>query len=252
MVINTKQNSASITTAMIAATCKLLSLPVICVTVGHESQLLSRALGPQNVSKVICPSLMLPRPSSDWLSISDNPCKIYEHHDVHALVNNARKKRAVLLMDTNIGDDFDAEALVQSMCLLRSETISIILPVFNEEDVIAGSRVIHSINPEQCMVHLHDFGFAGIKKCGINGDILRQFPIWQSDGLTQEMVHVMTRMNIYSYLPPLPELSKYYDDFADYIETRHRAAVSNLLSHLYLAAKPTSKHIFQSISREFF
>lgn len=252
MVINNKKNKASITTAMIAATCKLLNLPVICVTIGHASKLLSCALGPKSVPKINWPSLILPPPFSGNCSIGDNPCKMSDHGEVQALVHDAREKNAVLLLDAQVGADYHAEALVQAMCLMRKETISVVWPVYSKEDVLDGPRIINRIEPEQCMVHLHDFGYSGIKKCGISSHYLMRFPIWQSDGLTKEMVQVLMRANRYSYLPPFPELPKYYDDFYDYIMPEHKSAICNVLCHLYSAAEITRKHVFSPIVREFF
>jgi hypothetical protein len=173
-------------------------------------------------------------------------------HDLQALMHHVREKRAVLLLDAHIGDDFDASTVVDAMRLQRKETISIVWPVHCEEDVDAGPRVINRVKPEQCMVHLHDFGYAGINKCGTNGHFLRQFPIWQNDGITNDMMDVMERSGHYSYLPPFPELCKYYDDLIDFIPSGHKQPICNLLCHLYSAASATTQKILNPIINDMF
>lgn len=247
IVINAKNIKASITTAMIAATCKLLHVPVICATVGHASELLSSALGAKNVMQINYPSGQQLRLLSESLWPPENPNKMMGHHDLQTLMHDVRKKRALLLLDANIGDDFDGSILVDAMCLYRKETISIVWPVHNEQDVKAGPVVINRVKPEQCMVHLHDFGYAGINKCGTNGHFLRQFPIWQSEGITNDMMDVMKRSGCYCYLPPFPELSKYYDDFIDYLPSRHKQPILNLLCHLYSGGEATTRKILNPI-----
>lgn len=247
MVLNTNSN-ASITTAMIAATCELLNLPVICATIGHASKLLPRALGQLNVSKTTWPSLKAPERTSGSMPTSENSGR----DAVLALVRDAREKRAILLLDTQIVDGHDAEALVQAMCLMRKETISIVWPIFGKEDVEAGPRFINIIKPEQCMIHVHDFGYAGIKKCGINSHFLMRIPQWHSEGLTTEMKQVLMRKHPYSYLPPFPNMPKYYDDLHQYILPEHKPEICNLISHLYSAAEATRKHVFDPIAIDLF
>jgi hypothetical protein len=252
IVINAKNIKASITTAMIAATCKLLHVPVICATVGHASGLLSRALGAKNVIQTNYPFGQQPRPLGGSLSPLENPNKMIGYHDLQALMHDVRENRAILLLDVIIDDDFDGSIFVDAMRLHRKETISIVWPVYNEQDIKAGPGVINRVKPEQCMVHLHDFGYAGISKCGTKGHFLGQFPIWQSEGLTEEMMDVMKRANQYSYLPPFPELSQYYDDLSDYIPTGHKQPIFNLLCHLYSAGEATTQKILNPIIGDMF
>jgi len=252
MVIRASTTTASTSTAMIAATCELLQIPVICATFDHASRFLSCSLGERNVLQINYPSRRQLRPPTESLSACDTPYKMTGNHDLQSLVHDARKKRAILLLDVPVGGDYDGSILVDVMNLRRKESISIVWSVQSAMDVEAGCMFTHSVKPEQCMVHLHDFGFSEIKKCGRNQYFLRQFPIWQSEGLTGEMISVLKRTDHYSYLPPFPKLSKYYSDGKNYIYPDDKRPICDLLCHLYLVGEAAKKHIFDAITHELF
>ncbi len=166
------------------------------------------------------------------------------------IVRQGRSNKAVILLDTTLGDSFDGAFFLKTMDLRRRETVSMIVPLCKEVDMEFATNAILSIDPDHCMINAIDFGFASMAKWKNYECKLSQFPVWQTESLGDNILKVIKRSGKYGYLPPLPELRKYFSDFSDHIDSDMKPVVQNVINYIDCAALNIHKHILKNTSFE--
>lgn len=233
VIVPNNQTSSSLTlTSVVAATCKLIDLPYVCVSYKGNNSVISKSIS----SHKFC----LIDPGSEK-SVNDEFSKI---------LHQGRTNNAVIILDTTLGDSFDAKALLKTLDLRRHETVSMIVPLDKESDMLFVEKAIMGIDPDHCMINAIDFGYVSMEKWPYYKYYLTKFPVWQTESLDNDMIEAIKRIGKYGYLPTLPNLKKYFENYSKYFDDDARIVVQNLVGYLDYAAENIHKHVLKNVSCE--
>jgi hypothetical protein len=226
--------SAMALIAILYATCRLMDLSIICVSLNGSNSLITRSIGKNQIRFL------------QNVSVED------KYGILKQIAQEARELRCILLIDGVLDGSIDEREILKSLDLRRKESISMVVPLSTAEDIENATSSVSKIDPDYCVIQAIDIGYASLDKHKDYKFFLCKYPVFRCESLPNDIISVFNRSESFEFLPHIDKMVNYYNQFSEYIDAPLKKRIAMAIDYFNISAIEYDRHIFINFCHESF
>lgn len=220
--------------AILYATCRMMNLPIICVSLNGHNKIIPRSIG------------------NNRIHFLQNSSVEARYGLLKQIAQEAREDRCVLLIDTVLDGSIDEYKIINSLDLRRKELISMVVPLSEAEDIKNATLSVSKIDPDYCLLQAIDIGYTSLNKHRDYRLFLCKYPVFRRDSLPKDILSVINRSETFEFLPRIDEMENYFVQFSQYIDAPLKRRIAMAIDYFNISAIEFERHIFINLCKESF